>query len=228
MSTIYQKLTTIQNQLKAPKSQHNSFGKYNYRSSEDILEALKPVVRDNNCSFFITDEIINIQERFYVKATVTLVDSESGESISASAFAREPEQKKGADESQVTGASSSYARKYAMNGMFAIDDTKDADTDEHKKTQDKADSKPQPQQQKAVPKSNPQPSAPKSTAKQPNAELKSLVDEIDTLIREKVKVDSAKAKEAVESVLGHGNYKKLDTVENGEKIKQSLSEIKGE
>jgi hypothetical protein len=226
--SVLTKLLEVQSKLKANKGQRNTFGNYNYRSAEDIVESAKPLLKENGLLMTLNDDLVLVGDRFYVKATVTIIDVESGESITTSAFAREPEQKKGADESQVTGASSSYARKYAMNGMFAIDDTKDADTDEHKKTQDKVDSKPQPQQQKAVPKSNPQPSTPKPTAKQPNVELKALVDEIDTLIREKVKVDSAKAKEAVESVLGHGNYKKLDTVENGEKIKQSLLEIKGE
>lgn len=121
-----EKLQKIQFSLKAPKGQYNSFGKYHYRSCEDILEALKPLLKEYSCTLTITDDIVMIGDRFYVKATATLSDGE--ESISISAFAREEETKKGADGSQVTGASSSYARKYALNGMFCIDDTKDSDT----------------------------------------------------------------------------------------------------
>ena len=117
-------LTEIQKKLKAPKNQRNSFGNYNYRSCEDILEAVKPLLKD--LALIITDEIVNIGDRFYVKATVKLFNTE-GE-INVFGFARESLTKKGMDESQITGASSSYARKYALNGMFLIDDTKDADT----------------------------------------------------------------------------------------------------
>lgn len=120
-----EKLQKIQFSLKAPKGQYNSFGKYHYRSCEDILEALKPLLKEYSCTLIITDDIVMIGDRFYVKATATLSDGE--ESISISAFAREEETKKGSDGSQVTGASSSYARKYALNGMFCIDDTKDSD-----------------------------------------------------------------------------------------------------
>lgn len=127
MSTIYKKLLNIQNELKAPKGQYNSFGKYSYRSCEDILEALKPLLLKNNSTIIITDKIINISDRFYLEATITFIDVETGESISNSALAREEESKKGADSSQVTGSTSSYARKYALNGMFCIDDTKDSD-----------------------------------------------------------------------------------------------------
>lgn len=120
-------LITIQSKLKAPKGQYNSFGKYKYRSCEDILEAIKPLLKETGCVLTITDDIVLVGERFYVKATVSLRNS-SGETITTSAFAREEETKKGMDGSQVTGASSSYARKYALNGMFCIDDTKDSDT----------------------------------------------------------------------------------------------------
>lgn len=118
------KLAEIQQSLKAPKGQLNSFGGYKYRSCEDILEAVKPLLGD----FFlvITDEVVNIGSRYYVKATAVLKNDK--EAYSAIAYAREPESKKGMDESQITGATSSYARKYALNGLFAIDDTKDADT----------------------------------------------------------------------------------------------------
>lgn len=124
---IYKKLLAIQSELKAPKSQYNSFGKYNYRNCEDILEALKPLLAKVKAAVVITDEIVNIVQRFYVKATVKLIDVESGETIETSAYAREPENKKGLDESQITGSTSSYARKYALNAMFSIDDTKDSD-----------------------------------------------------------------------------------------------------
>lgn len=125
--TIYEKLINVQVELKAPKGQYNSFGKYAYRNCEDILEALKPVLKKEKLAIFISDDMVFLESRFYVKATVTLVDIETGEKICNTAFAREEESKKGMDGSQVTGASSSYARKYALNGMFAIDDTKDSD-----------------------------------------------------------------------------------------------------
>lgn len=124
---IYEKLLNIQSELKAPKNQTNNFGRYNYRSCEDILEAVKPILKKEKCVVIVNDEIEQVDNRFYVKATVSLVDVESGEIIASSAYAREEENKKGMDSSQVTGASSSYARKYALNGLFAIDDTKDSD-----------------------------------------------------------------------------------------------------
>ncbi|MDO4503842.1 MAG: ERF family protein [Clostridia bacterium] len=124
---IYQKLLQIQTELKAPKSQYNNFGKYSYRSCEDILEALKPILARANATVVISDEIVNIANRFYIKATAKIIDTETGEQIEAAAFAREEESKKGMDGSQVTGSSSSYARKYALNGLFAIDDTKNSD-----------------------------------------------------------------------------------------------------
>ncbi len=123
-------LNRIQSDLKAPKGQMNKFGNYKYRSCEDILEAIKPILGD--CSLILNDEIVLIGERYYVKATATLFNSEGR--TSASAFAREPLSKKGMDESQITGAASSYARKYALNGLFSIDDTKDADTMDNTKT----------------------------------------------------------------------------------------------
>ena len=124
---VYEKLIAIQSELKAPKSQYNNFGKYAYRNCEDILEALKPLLKEHKSTIYISDEIVTVLERFYVKATVTFIDAETGEKITNTAYAREEENKKGMDGSQVTGASSSYARKYALNGMFAIDDTKDSD-----------------------------------------------------------------------------------------------------
>lgn len=138
---IYEKLTAVQNELKAPKSKYNSFGKYNYRSCEDILEAVKPLLAKNKLAMTIKDEIENIGDRFYVAAIVTVFDCESEQTIQTRAFAREDTDKKGMDGSQITGSSSSYARKYALNGMFAIDDTKDADSwnthDKVEKTENK-------------------------------------------------------------------------------------------
>lgn len=124
---IYAKLSQIQQELKAPKKQFNKFGGYNYRNCEDILEAVKPIAAKYETVVLLADELVNIGERYYVKATARLVDVTDGSEIVNTAFAREEESKKGMDGSQVTGASSSYARKYALNGLFAIDDTKDSD-----------------------------------------------------------------------------------------------------
>ncbi len=121
------KLTNIQSTLKAPKGNFNSFGKYKYRSCEDILEALKPLLAEHSCVVTLSDEIVQIWERYYIKATATLLDCESGETQSTTAFAREELEKKGMDSSQITWSASSYARKYALNGLFAIDDGVDAD-----------------------------------------------------------------------------------------------------
>ena len=118
-------LINIQSELKAPKSQYNSFGKYQYRNAEDILEAVKPLLKKNNCHLTITDEIILIGDRYYVKATAEITNGT--EVVATSALAREEESKKGMDSAQLTGATSSYARKYALNGLFCIDDTKDSD-----------------------------------------------------------------------------------------------------
>lgn len=120
-------LISIVEQLKAPKSQFNTFGNYKYRRCEDILEAVKPLLKEHNCILTINDEIVLVGDRFYIKATATLTNAE-GVAISTSAYAREEKDKKGMDGSQVTGMASSYARKYALNGLFCIDDTKDADT----------------------------------------------------------------------------------------------------
>ncbi|MDD3038871.1 ERF family protein [Bacteroides sp.] len=126
-------LVTIQQKLKAPKGQFNRFGNYKYRSCEDILESVKPILADTKCYLTISDEIMQIGDRIYVKATVTLTNDKCEKEV-VTAFAREEETKKGMDGSQITGASSSYARKYALNGLFCIDDTKDSDaTNTHEK-----------------------------------------------------------------------------------------------
>lgn len=125
MSELYNKLIDVQGRLKAPKGQYNNFGKYKYRSSEDILEAVKPLLVEQGLLLTIEDDIVMVGERIYVKAIATVRYGE--ESITSVAFAREELEKKGMDSSQVTGAASSYARKYALNGLFCIDDTKDSD-----------------------------------------------------------------------------------------------------
>jgi hypothetical protein len=130
--SINEKLAKVQGELKAPKSQYNSFGKYNYRSAEDILSAAKPLCIANGLLLTLSDCITEIGGRIYVTATAMVRDTETdSEPITVTASAREAAEKKGMDESQITGTASSYARKYALNGLFAIDDTKDADTDEY-------------------------------------------------------------------------------------------------
>ena len=144
---INEKLLAIQSELKAPKGQYNSFGKYKYRSAEDILEAVKPLLAKYKALLILTDEIKVVGEeimgdnkilRTYLSALAQFIDTESNDVISVSAMAREPQTKTGMDASQITGTASSYARKYALNGLFCIDDTKDADTDEYHKQTTKA------------------------------------------------------------------------------------------
>lgn len=140
---IFEKLSNIQNELKAPKGQYNKFGGYKYRSCEDILEAVKPICKKYKTVLVLSDALENIGDRYYIKATAKLFDIEGQpendemDGIENTAYAREEESKKGMDGSQITGTASSYARKYALNGLFNIDDTKDADTDEYiKQTQE--------------------------------------------------------------------------------------------
>lgn len=135
--SVYEKLSKVQSELKAPKGQYNSFGKYKYRSYEDILEAVKPLNAKHGVVLTVGDEVVEISNRFYVKATATFVDIESGEKIINTALAREDDAKKGMDGSQITGTASSYARKYCLNGLYCIDDTKDADTDEYRHQQER-------------------------------------------------------------------------------------------
>ncbi len=135
--TIHEKLSAIQSKLHAPKSQRNTFGQYNYRNCEDILEAVKPLLIEQKCTLSLSDSIEMIGSRFYVKAEATLSSTEEAAppfvQIAVTAYAREEETKKGMDGAQITGAASSYARKYALNGLFCIDDTKDADSMENEK-----------------------------------------------------------------------------------------------
>ena len=150
-------LLQIQSELKAPKGQFNAYGKYKYRSCEDILEAVKPILKKNNCTLLLSDSLIYVGERYYIKATATLVNAE-GKSVLTEAYAREEETKKGMDASQITGASSSYARKYALNGLLCIDDNKDSDTTN---TGDNT------------------PAAPAKTSKEDNAEVEKAIAEIN-------------------------------------------------
>lgn len=156
----YQKLQAVQSALKAPKSQFNKFGGYHYRKAEDILEAVKPFFAEYGCLVTCTDELVLIGDRYYVKATASFINTEAGGHIDTTAYAREEAEKKGMDGSQITGASSSYARKYALNGLLAIDDTQDSDTtnvgDEPKQETQKRATK------KAVKETAPAPEAPKA------------------------------------------------------------------
>lgn len=146
---VLKKLVIIQSKLKAPKNQFNSFGKYKYRSCEDILENARPLANENSCVIVLNDDIKEISGRYYVEATATLFDADSGEEISAKALAREADTKKGMDESQITGASSSYARKYALSALFALDDTKDADTMDNREPASTKNSAPKPVQKQS-------------------------------------------------------------------------------
>lgn len=160
---IQMKLMSTQTTLKANKTQFNDFGKYSYRSCEDILEALKPILAMNQLTVTLSDQIQQIGNRTYIQATATVTDAETGESVSVTAYAREEESKKGMDASQVTGAASSYARKYALNGLFAIDDCKDSDATN---THGKEEPKKEPESPKAEPKE------PKFVCEKCNAVLK--------------------------------------------------------
>lgn len=164
---IATKLQKIQCELKAPKNLFNKFGGYNYRNAEGILEAFKPYGEKYGCAVCLNDEIVLVGDRFYLKAIATLIDCNTGEKISVNAFAREAMTKKGMDESQITGSSSSYARKYALNGLFLLDDTKDADTEEqHNEIQKKSQQQGQHQGQQQANKPNKTNSHKKATESQ--------------------------------------------------------------
>ncbi len=137
-TTLVERLQAVQSELKAPKGQTNKFGNYRYRSAEDILEALKPLLNKQKLALIITDEMVEVGSRVYVKASAAVIDS-MGAQLSVNAYAREAEDKKGMDVAQISGSASSYARKYALNGLFCIDDTKDADaTNTHGKSKPSA------------------------------------------------------------------------------------------
>lgn len=139
MKELLKKLSSIQIELKVPKTQRNDYGKYNFRSAEDILEAAKPICKKHNTVLLLTDTMVAICERYYVKSTAILFDMDSEKHIEVDGYAREAHDKKGMDESQITGSASSYARKYALNGLFNIDDNKDPDTNEYADTQKNAE-----------------------------------------------------------------------------------------
>lgn len=177
MGKIFGVLQAIQSELVAPKGQYNSFGKYNYRSAEDILEALKPILKKHNAAITLSDEIVYIEGRYYVEASATLYAE--GEAIGAKASAREEETKKGMDGSQITGTASSYARKYALNGLFAIDDNKDPDTDEYHNQNNQSVNKAQKQASKKEPpaeKSNGSKTITGAQAKAIRTELKNMAE----------------------------------------------------
>lgn len=161
---VYAKLQAVQSALKAPKSQYNKFGGYYYRKAEDIDEAVKPLLKEVGGILTCSDELVLIGERYYIKATATFTDCETGQSISTTAFAREEAEKKGMDGSQITGASSSYARKYALNGLLCIDDTADSDTT------NTGDDKPKAEEKKQAPKKT-------APAKKDTAPYKALSNE---------------------------------------------------
>ena len=187
---IYEKLANIQQELKAPKNQHNKFGNYDFRSCEDILEAVKPLLNKHKLLLTITDEIVIFNERYYVKATAKLTDfeTEQGMTFENVAFAREEENKKGMDASQVTGAASSYARKYALNGLFCIDDTKDPDTNEFGKTTKQNNT---------------------NTIKQTNSEKPKLISEAQ---RKRLFALGKGNNEAIKNVLARYGYEKTETI----------------
>lgn len=139
MEGFMKRVSAVQTELKAPKGQTNKFGGYRYRSCEDILEAVKPLLKKYGLVLTISDEMIQLDARYYIRATAALRDTESEAEMTNSAYAREAESKKGMDESQITGTASSYARKYALNGLFCIDDTKDADTNSYTEVQKNAE-----------------------------------------------------------------------------------------
>lgn len=138
MGKISEKLSAIQGEIRVNKSLYNSFGEYAYRNFESICEAAKPLMQKYKCSLTVSDEVVPVGSRIYIKATTTLTDNESGESVSSTAFAREPEARKGMSEEQITGSASSYARKYAASGLLLLDDNKDADTNECQTAQSNA------------------------------------------------------------------------------------------
>ena len=194
---LTQKLLNAQAELKAPKGQYNSFGKYKYRSAEDILEAVKPINVKHGVLLTITDEPVLVGDWHYIKATATITDGT--ESIVVTAYARESETKKGQDLSQITGTASSYARKYALNGLYLIDDTKDADTDEYRNQGNKA---------------------PKSATQ---AEIGNLKKEIIAFSKLMTEQGKDVKPEQVEQTLNITDYTKL----NSEDVKEAVNKLKG-
>ena len=196
---IHEKLITVQKNLVAPKSNYNNFGKYKYRSAEDILEAVKPLNAENGLLLTISDEPLLIGDWHYIKATATITDGT--ESIVVTAYARESLNKKGMDDSQITGTASSYARKYALNGLYLIDDTKDADTDEYRNQGNKA------------------PAVKSAT----QAEIGNLKKEIIAFSKLMTEQGKDVKPEQVEQTLNITDYAKL----NSEDVKAAVNKLKG-
>lgn len=234
-NTLLQKLAGVQINLKVPKDKTNTFGKYNYRSCEDILEAVKPLLNTAGLVLLINDEIVFIEGRFYVKATATVYDAETGESVYCSAYAREAETKAGTDQAQLTGACSSYARKYALNALLCIDDTKDADTDENAteakaRAQDAAKkTTAKPKAQASAPASTPA-TAPASAPEQPDArtQLRELIRKYNldgTKIATDCKLSPKSTAEDYEKALAYAQaiVRKMEEDERREAYAQALA-----
>ena len=196
---LTQRLLNAQSELKAPKGQYNNFGKYKYRSAEDILEAVKPINAKHGVLLTITDEPVLVGDWHYIKATATITDGT--ESIVVTAYARESLNKKGMDDSQITGTASSYARKYALNGLYLIDDTKDADTDEYRNQGNKA------------------PAVKSAT----QAEIGNLKKEIIAFSKLMTEQGKDVKPEQVEQTLNITDYAKL----NSEDVKEAVTKLKG-
>ena len=206
MKKIYEKLTALQTSLKAPKTKYNSFGNYKYRSLEDILEAVKPHLADLKLTLILSDDMVIVSDRIYVKGTAHLIDYESEEEFTVSAFAREADIKKGMDSAQITGAASSYARKYALSGLLLLDDNQDADV--------------QPDKQK----SKEETTKPQNTAKPKPFDKKQFVKSIEAVIKQR-----KMPQELVDTVLGlHGlkSFNDVQTKEEGVTLYKAFKEAK--
>ena len=200
MKELVEKLINAQSELKAPKNQYNSFGKYKYRSAEDILEGVKPVNTKYGLLLNLSDEPVYIGERHYIKATATITDGT--DTMAVTAYARESANRKGQDDSQITGTASSYARKYALNGLYLIDDTKDADTDEYKK-----------QGAQSTPVAKPA----------TQAEIGNLKKEIIAFSKLMTEQGKNVKPEQVEQTLNITDYTRL----NSEDVKEAVNKLKG-
>lgn len=225
---VYEKLMHVQSGLKAPKSQFNKFGNYYYRNCEDIQEAAKPLMREVKAALIVGDELVQMDNRFYIKATASFIDCETGEKVCNSAYAREELEKKGMDASQVTGSSSSYARKYALNGLFCIDDVKDADNQDDTGTGKKATGNAKAGQKRAdnVKPGQKSEEGVSAEAKQPPGSGKGQDENTERILAEKI--DQAKfnvvigelKRTGVEEkvILGLFGLKKLEDMNNGQFI----------
>ncbi len=211
MKKIYEKLTALQTTLKAPKTKFNSFGNYKYRSLEDILEAVKPHLSELKLSLLLSDDVAIVSDRIYVKGVAHLIDYESQEELTVSAFAREADIKKGMDSAQITGAASSYARKYALSGLLLLDDNQDADTEQPQQSTQK------PKEELTKPQSKTQP--------KPFDKTK-FVKSIEAVIKQR-----KMPQELVDTVLGlHGlkSFEDVQTKEEGVTLYKAFKEAKVE